>query len=652
MEKYSGIVFFSIIYSLNCICNENFEIFLEYEKNCFNIDNILKYNIDKKGNTILKGYLEINYSFIKKNLYNISTVLKNIYDNKNISYIILKRRENFTKFYLFFSQYKTKYENIINIDFIECENNIRNFNHINQSEILYLIQLYKSDFFYKNKYEYQYIIINQNNKILNLNVCDMKIKFTYPLKLLNLKNDEYILVHKLYKKNINIFDSKSPFFNDICFRYSYKNKDIILDDRRKIFYKYYPIFNGCTFKTIDFDKNISICLCPINIVNYNTTFKKIILQNIQIIKCYNNFFNKEIYKNIGFYIQLIFLIVTLTTEFFWCYITLKNINERILEIITIKTKNNLFKDNSHIIPFIKNYSNQIKSSIKSQIKITSRINSPKLILNSNLDLSKNSLNNSNLNHSVCNTQLSNNINNITIIKNPSTFFEKKSTIHKCININEIRNEIIIKKEIKKQNHLLLIYWEMLKIHHYIFNFNFYHFQIIPNYSKSFYIINSINTFFLSNIITYSKSYIHKTFEYNGTINSFYFIFKYQYYKIFESIFFHFIINFPLSLLSYYTFIKAESIFLNENKKIIQIIRENKLLKQKITIYFSLISIINIFSIYYITIFCNIFRKIQLNFILLSLISIIIQSILSIFIIFIISIIFINSKIEKYNKTYI
>ena len=250
-----------------------------------------------------------------------------------------------------------------------------------------------------------------------------------------------------------------------------------------------------------------------------------------------------------------------------------------------------------------------------------------------------------MNHSVCNTQLSNNINNITIIKNPSTFFEKKSTIHKCINIKEINNEIIIKKEIKKQNHLLLIYWEMLKIHHYIFNFNFYHFQIIPNYSKSFYIINSINTFFLSNIITYSKSYIHKTFEYNGTINSFYFIFKYQYYKIFESIFFHFIINFPLSLLSYYTFIKAETTFINKDKKIIQIIRENKSLKKKITIYFCITLIINIFSMYYMAIFFHIYTKIKFNFILSSLMSIIIQFILSIFIIFIISIIFMNSKIE-------
>jgi hypothetical protein len=644
MKKFSGILFFYIIYSLNCICNENFEILLEYE-NCYNINNTLKYNYDKKGNKILEGYLEIDFSFVKQNFQNFSIILKNIYNNTNISYIILKRKENLSTFYLYFSQYGNEYENIININFIECENIIRNFNNINQSQILYLIQFYKSDYFNKNKYEYKYTIINQDNQILNLSICNIKIKFTYPLKLLNLNNDEYILAYKLYKKNINIFDSNSPFFNDICFKYSFNKKNINIDDRRKIFYKYYAIFNQCNFKRISFDKNISICLCPINVdLNYNKIFKKIILSNIQIIKCYYNFFNKQIYKNIGFYIELLFLIGILIIEFYWYYFTLKYINEKILEIITIKTKNNITKDHSLIIPFIRNYTNQLKSSVKSPTKITSGINSPKLILNSNLDLSKNSLNNSNINQSVSNTQLSNR-NNITIIKNPSTFFEKKTTIHKCININikEIKNESKITKEKNEKKNLRLVYWDMLKIHHYIFNFFFYKFQIIPNYSKIIYILNSINTFFLSSVITYSKSYIHEIFVYDGSTNSINYIFKYQYYKIITSIFFHFILNFPLSLLSYYTFNKAETTFLNKNKKIIQIIRENKLFKQKITIYFCITFIINIFSIYYITIFCSIFTKIQINFILSSLMSIIIQSILSIFILFIISIIFMHSK---------
>ena len=644
MKKFSCILLLSIITSLNCICNENFEILIDYE-NCFNINNTLKYNYDKQGNKILEGYLEIDFSFVKKNIQNISTILKNIYYNTNISYIILKTKENHSIFYLYFSRYGNEYENIINIDFIECENMIRNFNNLNQSHILYLIQMYKYDFFNVNKYEYQYRVINQNNEMLNLSVCNKKIKFTFPLKLLNLKNDEYILAYNMYKTNINVFDSNSPFFNDICFGYSIKKKDINIDDRRKIFYKYYSIFNECNFIRISFDKNISMCLCPINIdLNYNKTFKKINLSNIQIIKCYDIFFNKQIYNNIGFYIELIFLIVSLIIEFYWYYLSLKNINEKIFEIITIKTKNNKIKDHSHLIPFIRDYTNQINSSVKSQTKITTIIHSPKLVLNSNLDLSKNSLNNSNVNQSVRNTQLSN-LNNITIIKNPSSFIEKKSTIHKCINIKEINNEIIIKQEKNEKKNLLSVYWEMLKIHHYFFNYFFYKFQIIPNHSKSIYIGNSINTFFLSNIITYSKSNIHKIFIYNGTINSFNFIFKYQFYKIFESIFFHFILNFPLSLLSYYTFIKAETTFINKDKKIIQIIRENKSLKKKITIYFCITLIINIFSMYYMAIFFHIYTKIQFNFIVSSLMSIIIQFILSISIIFIISIIFMNSKIE-------
>ena len=433
---YFYILISIICYSFEILCYDN-EILLK-NKECFNIENELEFDYDKNGYKILKGNLKIYYSDVYQNFINISNILKNIFNRNNISYISISGIKNSIQFEFNFLKYGNEFEMMINIDLFNCDEFLRYYYNLTKEDTLFISQLFILDLNNEKRFLLKYIIYD-NNQVLNLNICDQNkkyLKIVYPLSLLNLNNEYYRLVKHLSQKKINILNKNEPFYNDICFSFSFNNKDISIDDRRKLFFKNFSICEGCSFSDINYNKNQILCLCSYNMeYNFDKPFEKISFINFKIMKCYHNFFNIKLFKNIGFYIELSFLIISIVFEIHWYYFSSSLINNKILKILSKKSNKNSMKNK------IFSKRNLVNFTMKTQTKLTSGINSSNLLLQSNLDFSKNTISENSklsLNKSIIQTVVNapSEINNITIINNNS-ILEKKSTIHRCVNIEHV-----------------------------------------------------------------------------------------------------------------------------------------------------------------------------------------------------------------------
>ena len=121
------------------------------------------------------------------------------------------------------NQKKNINDNTTKIDFSNCENPLRNAHNISNESKLYMMKFeVKQEGMKIHKIEYEiYSNINGNNlEKLSLSVCqNIKINILMPVKI----ND-----------NVDKLDSKSRYYDDIC--YGTKSKsgtDISLKDRKK-----------------------------------------------------------------------------------------------------------------------------------------------------------------------------------------------------------------------------------------------------------------------------------------------------------------------------------------------------------------------------------------------------------------------------------
>ena len=107
----------------------------------------------------------------------------------------------------------------------------------------------------KQRIEYEVYYPSNENILykLDLNICqDINILIYSPMKL--------------YDKNINIYNSSSDFYKDICYEYSTENgTDIILNDRKEEYINkdLNPCEENCNFTEYDFENNRAICSCEI-----------------------------------------------------------------------------------------------------------------------------------------------------------------------------------------------------------------------------------------------------------------------------------------------------------------------------------------------------------------------------------------------------
>ena len=122
--------------------------------------------------------------------------------------------------------------------------------------------------------------------------------------------DEY---KQLEKYDYDLFNKSDKFYTDICSTFtSIDNTDIILSNRRKIFYKDYDKYceNGCALTGYDLVKRRVICKCKIkNEINYEAKIIKFDKQellsyfristyaNFAVLKCYKLLFSLNGQKN-------------------------------------------------------------------------------------------------------------------------------------------------------------------------------------------------------------------------------------------------------------------------------------------------------------------------------------------------------------------
>ena len=171
------------------------------------------------------------------------------------------------------------------------------------------------------------------------------------LSILEEHNLDYESLAFLTKQNIDIFDSESAFYTDICFPFdSPNNRDVTLEDRLKSFYPNISLCDdGCVSKGIDLTTMKAICNCKFTDISKNELideikdigpmgeiFEIISSSNIQVFKCFKNMFDK-FSTSIGGYLIIFSLIGVIGLGLLFY---LRDLN-RIKKYIASKTTNYL-----------------------------------------------------------------------------------------------------------------------------------------------------------------------------------------------------------------------------------------------------------------------------------------------------------------------
>ena len=274
------------LYCVNDVsCPHNFNNFIKETKECIssceNLDNI--YN--NKGFTCMK----CNDNQIQ--------IFANCFEKNQVEDII----NEISKDILFMNSYSNYFELLnntieiyeypsndhLNLDLDECENNIMKY----YDKIIVL----KNEI-YDPVYNYfKFKLFDLDGIEINLDICNKKgIKIRYDNVNLNLIQD------KLDNFNLKLSDLNNDFFNDICLKFIYNNKDIALRDRMKIFEEENILCKDhCRFISINLDNQQIICKClndnntkSISFINRNCNFK--------ILKCTNYLHYSNSYNNKGF----------------------------------------------------------------------------------------------------------------------------------------------------------------------------------------------------------------------------------------------------------------------------------------------------------------------------------------------------------------
>ena len=250
--------------------------------------------------------------------------------------------------------------------------------------------------------EYNYVLISENGKQLNMSLIteDIFFKVTVPIRDLDLAN--YELAKDFSEKGYDIYDKTSEFYSDICIPVSIKNNDIVLKDRKLDIYPNNVILckQNCIYKYINIEDQRIICECNLNtskiynengfLYEDNNSLVDYVLDNLnyKILKCYHllSSFN-NLKHNPYFYtsLSILTIIILLYLKYIIFKIQYIRINvfkgiptkQKLLQLIKEQISKNK-KNNIHIIKkdkfnppkkfFEKNSNSHIKRDIKKNVK--------------------------------------------------------------------------------------------------------------------------------------------------------------------------------------------------------------------------------------------------------------------------------------------
>ena len=291
LYKTEIITFFSpkISDDLNHSDNYNISLVSIYDY-IYYINNVSKLsnNSNSKDNIIItireeliKGNLDIFiFNLIKKEKKDL------IFKEDNIIYQLTS----------IYNQNNNEYTNISSIYLGECESILRNHYNISDNIPLLILKLdiYEEGFLIPI-IEYE-VYNSQTKQKLELDVC--------------LQNSIIIYLPVIIdEKTIFKYNTSHEYYNDICYSYTTDNfTDIILKDRRDEYINNNMSLceKNCKYNGYDFDTKKAICECLVKIkfpllseivVNKEKFLNNFIdlkkQMNINVMKCYNNLFNKE-----------------------------------------------------------------------------------------------------------------------------------------------------------------------------------------------------------------------------------------------------------------------------------------------------------------------------------------------------------------------
>ena len=237
-------------------------------------------------------------------------------------------------------------DNRTSIDLGECENKLKEHYNIDKNLSLLILKIDVSNKgFLIPKIEYE-VYDPISMKVLNLSVCEnTKIDLAIPVSI----NED-----KLF-----MYDTKSEFFNDICFTYTSENgTDISLKDRKKdsLDKNMTLCEENCEYKGYDSKAQKALCSCQVKIklpliseISFDKeqlfkNFRNVSnLLNLEVMKCYKVLFNKEgVKNNIGALFVIPIILIHIASIIIFYSKGFDAIKKKINKIIDIKfNKNNI-----------------------------------------------------------------------------------------------------------------------------------------------------------------------------------------------------------------------------------------------------------------------------------------------------------------------
>ena len=284
------------------------------------------------------------------------------------------------------NQDSNKNDNISIIKLGECENKLREFYNISEDEplLIFKIDVYEEGLLVPI-IEYEVYRFKTKNK-LDLSVCNnIKIDILVPVSIEEKDN---------YKYNLS-----SEYYNDICYTYTTENgTDMTIKDRKNEFNNNNMSLceSKCEYDGYDSDIKKAKCKCEVKVkiplmseivINKDKLLDKFTdiksSLNLKILKCYKLLFSLEgIKTNIGNYIILIIIIITICSFFIFYFKEFNVICDLIKKIVPLKQKDINIEYNSNLKTQISgnNHKNK-KSKRNKKSQKTIKINKINIINN-------------------------------------------------------------------------------------------------------------------------------------------------------------------------------------------------------------------------------------------------------------------------------
>ena len=260
---------------------------------------------------------------------------------------------------------------LINLE--ECEYLLRKFYNISDNETLYIKKIdviQKGMKIPKIEYDIYSKLSGTNLEKLNISICEnSKIFLSIPIKL---------------KESLDILNSSSDYYNDICYITNENNDiDIILKDRQKEFIegKKTVCQDDCDFYDYNYNTLRVNCSCKakessesfddikINITKLYENFKDINnkndFSNLGITSCDVLSSVDNIKSNTGFYLLLFIIVIFIITFIIFCIKGYNTLENKIDEVIFKKFKNEIkLSENKIENSSIKKHKNSSKKGNK------------------------------------------------------------------------------------------------------------------------------------------------------------------------------------------------------------------------------------------------------------------------------------------------